>query len=147
MNALITALVSKCTTLVAGLALSSLGDAALVQVPVYGHALPIVDTPEDKEAQCPYLVVRLVGFEESAGKVNPIVRILGEIYTEGGIADGMTDLLLLVERIRPLVERGPGQVQSFKLLPPAVWQIGDKEDGNQPHPYYQFSLDLRYSGV
>lgn len=147
MENLVQAVVTRCEALVAGLLLPDPVAETLVQVPVFAHALPIATTPDEKGEQCPYVVVRLVGFEESAGKHNPLIRIFGEIYTDGGVAEGMTDLLQLASRLRPLADRGPGNVPGYKLIPPVIWQIGDKETGNQPHPFYQLQADLRFAGV
>jgi hypothetical protein len=148
MEALVQAIVARCTTLVDGLALDDPNtENGTVAVQVFPHALPIADNPGDKAEQVPSVVVRLVGIEEASGKVNPIIRVLGEIHTADGVAEGMADLLILVNRLRPLSDRGPGNIANYKLIPPVVWQIGDKETGNQPHPFYQFQADLRFSGV
>lgn len=148
MNAMVDLVVARCQTLVAGETFDDPNvQGATLPITVHAHALPVVDNPDDKAEQSPYLVVRLAGFEESAGKHNPLIRLIGEIYTEGNVADGMADLLRLIACLRPLVERGPGNIAGYKLIPPIVWQIGDKETGNQPYPYYKFQADLRYAGV
>ena len=147
MNALITAVAARCTALVAGQLFDDPNGGSALAVQVHSHALPVVDMPDEKAEQSPYLVVRLVGIEESAGTVTPIVRLIGEIYTADNVAEGMTDLLRLVDLLRPLAGRGPGNLPGYKIIPPIVWQIGDKEGGNQPHPFYQFQADLRIAGV
>lgn len=147
MNSLVAAIVSRCQTLVTGQKFDDPSGGADLAITVHAHALPVAESPEDKAEQSPYLVVRLVGLEESQAKFNPVVRVIGEIYTADGVADGMADLLRLIDCLRPLVERGPGNIAGYKIIPPIVWQIGDKETGNQPHPFYQFQADLRFAGV
>lgn len=148
MNGLVAAIVTRCETLLTGLALDDpASESGSVPVAVHAHALPIAEDPAAKAEQAPYLVVRLIGLEESGGKHQPLVRLIGEIYTEGDVAAGMADLLAVVDRLRPLAERGPGNVAGYKILTPIIWQLGDKESGNQPHPFYQFQADLRFVGV
>jgi len=148
MNTLVAAVAARCTALVASQFFDDPNTEGVgVPITVHAHALPVVDTPDDRAEQSPYVVVRLVGIEESAGKYTSIVRIIGEIYTADGVAEGMADLLRLVDCLRPLVERGPGNIAGYKLIPPIVWQLGDRETGNQPHPFYQFQADLRFAGV
>lgn len=148
MNALVAAVASRCEALVEGLRLDdpNAPDRS-VQIPVYVHALPIAETGEDKAEQSPSLVVRLAAMEEHDGRVATTIHIHGELFTEGGVEDGMAALLALVDRLRPLCRRGPGNVPGYKLLPPVVWRIGDKETGNQPHPFYQFQATLRFAGA
>lgn len=148
MNALVAKIVDRCATLTAGQTFDN-PDAAgdPLTLSIHAHALPIAESPEDKAEQAPYLVVRLMGLDAASGTVSPRISILGELYTDGGVADGMADLLRLVNCLRPLTERGPGNIDGYKILPPIVWQLGDKESGNQPHPFYQFQADLRFAGV
>lgn len=147
MNSLVAAIVNRCKSLVAGQTFDDPTEGVDLALTVHAHALPVVDVPDEKAEQTPYLVVRLIGLEESQSKFNPVIRIIGEIYTSGGVSDGMSDLLRLIDCLRPLAERGPGNIAGYKIIPPIVWQIGDKETGNQPHPYYQFQADLRFAGV
>jgi hypothetical protein len=147
MNDLISQIVARCDALTAGQLFDDPAEGAALPVAVYAHALPIAETPEDHAEQVPSVVVRLIGLEESNNKINPLVRVIGEIYTAGGVTDGMADLLRLVDCLRPLVERGPGNLAGYKIIPPVVWQLGDKDAGNQPHPFYQFQADLRIAGV
>lgn len=147
MNDLISQIVARCDALTAGQLFDNSSGGASVEVVTFAHALPIAATPEYHDEMVPYVVVRLMGMEESHNKINPLVRVIGEIYTADGVADGMADLLRLVDCLRPLVERGPGNLAGYKIIPPVVWQLGDKDAGNQPHPFYQFQADLRIAGV
>lgn len=149
MEALVNQIVARCQALLTGSASDDpTDDSGAVAVSVHAHALPIAETDEDKLAQVPYVVVRLLGFEEQGGKVNPVIRVMGCIYTHGSVVDGATDLLSLVERLRPLVDRGPGAgLTGYKILPPVKWRLGDEDNGMQPHPFYECTADLRFVGV
>lgn len=148
MNDIVDKIVARCHALLSGQAFDDPSNEGMqVQATVHAHLLPMATTEEEKREQIPFVLVRLSGLEESGGKINPKITVAGIIYTADGVAEGMADLLRLIGCLRPLVERGPGNIAGYKIIPPIIWQIGDKETGNQPHPFYQFQADLRFSGV
>lgn len=148
MNALIDAIGQRCTTLAAALRFDDPADEVVqTTLSIHSHALPLATTVEEKEEQAPYLVVRLTGFEDLAGTTVYSVRLIAELFTWGGVADGMEAIGALITALRPLCERGPGNIAGYKVIAPTTWQIGDKESGNQPHPFYECFCELRLAGA
>ncbi len=148
MNALIDAIAQRCATLLAGQSFDDpADDTSPVAVNIYKHALPVATTEEEKQEQAPYVVARIIGIEDQDGKAVYVVRLGAELFTWGNVAAGYADLDRLVTALRPLCQRGPGNLSGYKVLQPALWQIGNKESGNQPHPFYECFCELRLVGA
>ena len=148
MNALVDAIALRCAVLVGALSFDDPADnTSPTALAIHSHALPMATTVEEKQEQAPYLVVRLTGIEDSEGKAVYVVRLIAELFTRGGVADGMAAVDTLITALRPICERGPGNIAGYKVLPPALWRIGDKESGNQPHPFYECFCELRLVGA
>lgn len=149
MTDLITILLDRLAELVAGEVFADpapLGTAVVLAL--HGHALPVAASTDDKLEQVPYLVARIMGMEQdSSGALVYQVRLIAELYTHDGVTEGMADLLRLRALLAPIAARGPGNLAGYKVLAPVQWRLGEADSGNQPHPFYHLTADLRIAAA
>lgn len=148
MNALVDAIALRCAALLAGQSFDDPSDnTSPVAMQIYKHAIPVATTEAEKQEQAPYVVVRVVGIEDQDGKTVFVVRLGVELFTWSDVEAGYADLDRLLAALRPICQRGPSAMAGYKVLHPTVWQIGNKESGNQPHPFYECFCELRIVGA
>ena len=149
MSDLITTILDRLAGLVDGHVFDDPAPLGGTTVPIlHAHALPVAETAEEKGEQVPYIVARIMGLDQDAsGALVYQVRLIAELYTHQGVAEGMADLLRLRGLLAPLALRGPGNLAGYKVLGPVVWRLGEAETGNQPHPFYNLTADLRIAAA
>lgn len=97
---------------------------------------------QQNDEDFPFVIIRPRTGISAMKELNIVLQVIAGIWTSGDILSGFTSIDRMLEILLNL--QAPRAYTPYSMASPVSWYLGDKADGNQPHPYYYLTIDLPF---
>ncbi len=117
---------------------NALGSIPLVKI----GSLDPKRSGQQNDEDFPFVIIRPRGGESSLRESDIVLQVIVGTWTSSDVLAGFTGIDRILEILLGL--QTARTYTPYRMAMPLSWYLGDKEDGNQPHPYYYLTIDLPF---
>jgi len=140
-SALLTTVAGIVTGLLTDTTWEQRGSEELVEMAVHTGALPVKSGSSAADEEAPFVLIKPGPFTFGRPQDGLSCTVVGLTWTSGDISDGLEEQDRLLQILAGLKT---AQYTGYKLMLPINGQVGEEETRINPHPYYHFSLELKF---
>lgn len=97
---------------------------------------------QQNDEDFPFVIIRPRTGSSSLREMDMTLQVIAGIWTSGNVLAGFTTIDRMLEILLNL--QADRTYTPYRMGLPVSWYLGDKEDGNQPHPYYYLTIDMPF---
>lgn len=97
---------------------------------------------QQNDEDFPFVIIRPRAGSSSMREIDMVIQLIAGIWTAGDILAGFTAVDRMLGLLMDL--QTDRTYTPYRLALPISWHLGDKNDGNQPHPYYYLTIELPF---